>query len=388
MTPNSKFIGFVDGMTKLVNMKAKLGPLRNPNRKLMAGINLIIWMLTFVHTNNFAQQSGNSAENYPGTYYSNPIFEPILADPTVFRDPRSGEFYAYGTQDDWGDGQGSRLITILRSDDLVKWKVVGEAFESKPTWKERGGLWAPDINCIDGKYYLYYSYSVWADPNPGIGLAIADHPGGPFQDQGKIFMSDEVGVPNSIDPFFWEEDGRKYLFWGSYNNSPEQGTYVLPLADDGKSVPDMTKKVKIAAGDFEGVAIHYRNGFYYFFGSKGNCCDGAETKYHVKTGRSKNLMGPYLDKDGRPLKQRGNGTLLIQGNGVFVGPGHNSRIITDDQGTDWLIYHGIDVHQGKVSSGATRRMLMMDPIIWEDDWPVIRGQSPSTTPQKAPVIKN
>src|SRR5690606_38990570 len=81
-------------------------------------------------------------------YYTNPILDTVLADPSVILDPKSGFFYAYGTEDNWGDGLGSRLIPIVRSKDLVNWTLVGNAFERKPTWKEKGGLWAPDINRI------------------------------------------------------------------------------------------------------------------------------------------------------------------------------------------------------------------------------------------------
>ncbi len=319
--------------------------------------------------------------------YANPVFEPILADPSVIRDPQSGDFYAYGTQDDWGDGQGSRLIPILRSPNLVDWEVVGQAFSTKPTWKSNGGLWAPDVNYVNGKYHLYYAYSTWGDPNPGIGVAVATKPAGPFVDHGKLFTSEEADVPNSIDAFYFEEDGMKYLFWGSFSNAPTQGTYGVKLADDGLSIADLSQKVKIAAGDYEAVMIHKRSGYYYFFGSKGSCCDGANSQYHVLVARSKHLMGPYVDKEGRAITDRGNGTLLLQGDERIAGPGHNSRLVTDDEGTDWLLYHGIDRKQGKVSSGASRRMLMLDRIIWRDGWPEIEGGVPSATPKEAPVFQ-
>ncbi|SKB49844.1 arabinan endo-1,5-alpha-L-arabinosidase [Parapedobacter luteus] len=319
--------------------------------------------------------------------YINPVFEPILADPSVIRDPHSGYFYAYGTQDNWGDGQGSRLIPVLQSANLVDWQVVGQAFSSKPTWKSNGGLWAPDVNYVDGKYYLYYAYSTWGDPNPGVGVAIATKPTGPFVDHGKLFTSEEVDVPNSIDPFYYEEAGKKYLFWGSFSDAPTQGTYVVELADDGLSVPDLSRKIKLAAGDFEAVLIHKRDGYYYFFGSKGSCCDGANSQYHVLVARSERLMGPYLDKAGNPITARGNGTLFLKGNDKFAGPGHNARLITDDAGTDWFIYHGIDRTQGKVSSGASRRMLMLDKVIWRNGWPEIAGEAPSTTPQRVPFFQ-
>jgi arabinan endo-1,5-alpha-L-arabinosidase len=44
----------------------------------------------------------------------------------------------------------------------------------------------------------------------------------------------EIGVQNSIDPFYIEDDGKKYLFWGSF-----RGIYAIELNDDGLSLkPD------------------------------------------------------------------------------------------------------------------------------------------------------
>lgn len=329
-------------------------------------------------------------EELPGKY-TNPVFEPILADPTVARDPNTGIFYAIGTSDNWGDGKGHRLMPVLKSPDMVNWTIVGNAFLSKPTWKtdraSESSLWAGDLVKVNGMYHLYYSYSAWADANPAIGLATSPSPAVQFVDQGKLFFSSEVGVPNSIDPLYWEEGDKKYLFWGSYSNSANQGTYGIELSADGRSVPDLTKKFKIAAGDFEAVVLHKRDGYYYFFGSRGHCCDGAASDYHVRIARSTSLQGPYLDKNGKDIRERGNGTVFLQGNAVYAGPGHNARLITDDEGTDWLIYHAIDKEKSKVSSGATRRVLMLDKVTWTDGWPVIEGSSPSVTEKPAPVFK-
>src|SRR5699024_1631978 len=114
--------------------------------------------------------------------YSNPVFEPVLADPSVVFDEETDQFYAYGTEDDWADGTARKLVPVLESPDLVNWKYVGDAFDQKPDWKTDGGIWAPDINKIGDDYFLFYAYSVWGDENPGIGLAIADNPKGPFED--------------------------------------------------------------------------------------------------------------------------------------------------------------------------------------------------------------
>lgn len=319
--------------------------------------------------------------------FTNPVFEPILADPTVVR-ADDGWFYAYGTQDDWGDGQGSRLIPVVKSQDLANWTYVRNAFDTKPAWKPKGGIWAPEVVKVHNAYHMYYAFSTWGDEDPGIGLAVSSTPEGPFTDQGKLFLSSEIGVPNSIDPFFFEENGKKYLFWGSYSNAPSQGTFAVELSADGKKVPDLSQKHKIAAGDFEAVVIHKRDGYYYFIGSKENCCNGAESKYHLRVGRSEKLFGPYVDQDGKPLTDRGTGTLMLKGNDSYAGTGHNSRLITDTEGNDWTLYHAISKSNPKVSSGANRRVLMLDKVNWVNGWPQIENRAPVLAPQKKPAFSN
>lgn len=316
----------------------------------------------------------------------NPVFEPVLADPTVLRDPVSQLFYAYGTEDNWDDNEGWRWVPILESADMVNWRYVGQAFEDKPNWKEKGGIWAPDINYVDGRYFLYYSFSTWGDKNPGIGLAIAESPIGPFVDQGKLFDSQDIDVPNSIDPFYYQEKEKRYLFWGSFSSLPTQGTYVIELTEDSKRVRDIHQKTKIAAGDFEAVMIHKHGDYYYFFGSKGSCCGGRNSTYQVRVARSKNLLGPYLDKDGKDIAERGNGTLILEGNDQYAGPGHNSGIITDSQGKDWMLYHAIDRKNAKLKNGISRRVLMLEQLYWKDGWPLFQNPTPTTTRAANPVF--
>jgi arabinan endo-1,5-alpha-L-arabinosidase len=339
---------------------------------------ILIWISI---SNSFGQGKSSAAPKY-----QNPVFEPILADPTVVK-ADDGWFYAYGTMDNWGDGNGAHLVPIVRSKDLVQWTYLKDAFLKKPDWKEKGGIWAPEVAKVNGKYHLYYAFSTWGDPDPGIGLAIADSPEGPFTDAGKLFLSSEVNVPNSIDPFYMELDGRKYLFWGSFSNAPTQGTFGVELSDDGKTVSDLSKKFKIAAGDFEAVMIQKKDAYYYFFGSKESCCEGAKSKYHIRVGRSKSIFGPFLDKEGLDLIERGTGTMLLHSNDKYAGPGHNARFITDDAGEDWLLYHAIDKSKPYVSTGANRRVLMLDKVIWKEGWPEILASEPSIDSVNAPLFK-
>jgi arabinan endo-1,5-alpha-L-arabinosidase len=326
-------------------------------------------------------QNGNAQQKKgteDGTTYRNPILAKSTPDPTVIRVP-DGSFYLYCTED-------IRNIPIYHSTDLVHWNFVGTAFtnETRPNFEPKGGLWAPDINYINGKYVLYYSMSVWGcNGTCGIGVAVADAPQGPFTDKGALFQSNGIGVPNSIDQFYIEDGGKKYIFWGSFC-----GIYGVELEDDGLSLKAGTEKVRIAgrltetfdSEGTEGTYIHKRDGYYYYFGSTGTCCEGANSTYRVVVGRSENLLGPYLTKDGRSMFDNHYETIL-HGNATFAGPGHNAEIVTDDEGSDWLLYHAYLRDNPKLG-----RILCMDKIVWTDGWPAVAELEPSAE-SVVPVFK-
>ncbi|MDQ0428612.1 arabinan endo-1,5-alpha-L-arabinosidase [Planomicrobium stackebrandtii] len=310
--------------------------------------------------------------------FANPVYEPVLADPSIIQ-AEDGSYYAYGTEDAWGDDSETKLVPISRSTNLIDWEFVGEAFEEKPDWKTAGDLWAPDIQFYNDQYMLFYSLSLWGDSNPGIGVAVAASPAGPFEDKGKLFTSEEIGVDNSIDPFFYVEDEVPYLAWGSFH-----GIYGIELSQDGLTT--VGEKFQLAGEDYEAPYIIERDGFYYFFGSKGSCCDGQDSTYHVAVGRSENFKGPYVDREGKTLLDNGGTTILSSDEeSKFAGPGHNS-VIKDEAGEDWLVYHAIEKADPVLWTGASRRPLMIDPIIWEDGWPAIEGGQPSEEEIPVPVM--
>ena len=196
----------------------------------------------------------------PKNVYYNPVINYSLPDPSVIKG-EDGYFYLYATEN-------IRNLPIHRSKNLVDWEYMGTAFtnDTRPDFEPKGGLWAPDINKIGDKYVLYYSMSVWGGEwTCGIGCATADKPEGPFKDHGKMFRSNEINVQNSIDPFYIEEGGRKYLFWGSF-----RGIYAIELSDDGLSLKEGATPQKVAGTAYEGTYIHKKDGYYYFFASIGD----------------------------------------------------------------------------------------------------------------------
>ena len=192
--------------------------------------------------------------------YRNPVIDYSLPDPSLIK-ADDGYFYVYATEN-------IRNLPIHRSRNLVDWEEVGTAFtdETRPTFEPKGGLWAPDINYINGQYVLYYSMSVWGGEwTCGIGVATADKPEGPFTDRGMMFRSNTIGVQNSIDQYYIEENGKKYMFWGSF-----RGIYGIELSDDGLTLKEGAEKKQVAGTAYEGTYIHKRGKYYYLFASIGS----------------------------------------------------------------------------------------------------------------------
>lgn len=75
--------------------------------------------------------------------------------------------------------------------------------------------------------------------------------------------------------------------------------------------------------------VTYHAGFYYLFVNWDRCCNGNQSTYNIRVGRSKNITGPYRDRTGLKMLQ-GGGTLFLgavkSSGGAAVsdeiGPGH------------------------------------------------------------------
>lgn len=301
-----------------------------------------------------------------------PVIDMSAPDPTVIR-AEDGTFYLYATED-------MRNVPIFHSANLVDWKLVGTAFtdNSRPKWLPKGGIWAPDIQRVGGKYHLYYAKSVWGGEwDAGIGVAVSNNPAGPFVDRGCMFTSKQIGIQNCIDPFYIEDGGKKYLFFGSFH-----GIYGVELTADGLHVKQGAKPREVAGTFMEATYIRRRGGYYYLFGSTGTCCEGARSTYRITIGRSKSLFGPYVDKAGQRLLDNHYNILLDKDDSV-LGPGHNAGLITDDAGNDYMFYHGF-----KASDPDAGRVVWLSRIVWTDGWPSVMMGKGSQKNETVPVIKS
>ena len=301
--------------------------------------------------------------------YKNPVIAEDAPDPSVIRG-NDGYYYLFSTAEH-----------VYRSSNLTKWTYLRQVFDGgkRPTFVEGvNTYWAPCVTKQDGRYVMYFALSTWGGGDTAsIGVATADKPEGPYTivGDGKLFTSGEVGVHNSIDPNYIEYNGKKYIVWGSWN-----GIWLIELTADGLAVKDIKTKTQIAGTRFEAPYIYRRGRFFYLFCSIGACCEGANSTYETIVGRSRSLFGPYVTKNNKKLMDN-NYELFLTSNTPCIAPGHNSRIIEDEEGKTWMTYHGY-----MRTNPTEGRVVWLDEVKWENDWPYIEGTGASSESLEGPVV--
>jgi len=413
-------------------------------RSVYVDIALLIALLLFLAPTRASAATWTASPSLHATAptastYTNPIIAQTSPDPAIIK-ALDGYYYVIASSDFWQDGS-YHILPIYRSTDLVHWTFVRDAFPARPDWAASdAGLWAPDLQYYNHKYYMYYTAS-WTNPLPkygtnggsAIGVATADSPAGPWTDAGDpaggsfqhgpivpprpcVFNTDPNCYYWTFDPAeFTNHDGQKYFYYGSYFG----GTLGQKMANDGLHV--VGSAIQVGHWDrYEGTYIvrHDVNGhpYYYNFSSTANCCAGPNTAYSVVVNRSTSPLGPFVDQNGfpmeRPLAQpvptqrpshdpagdnvgaQGGGYPTLKQNGnKWHGVGHNA-IITDLSGQEWIVYHGVEANNGWVNASdpnarITYRQLLMDRLDWTaDGWPVVNNgagpsvvnHAPTTTP--------
>ena len=336
--------------------------------------------------------AGPAATAPQAASYSNPVLDEDFPDPAVLR-AQDGFYYAYATQSEHGGV--SLNIQVARSRDLVSWERLGDALPVKPGWASRTqDFWAPHVAEHGGRYYLYYSAkpdAALTDNERGLCLAVAtaDRPQGPFADIGRPLQCGPGFV--NIDPMSFDDPatGRRLLYWGS-GFGPVK---VQELAEDrisfapGSAPIDLVHVVPSEdPAEYrrlvEGAWVIYRAPYYYLFFSGDNCC-GPNAHYAVMVARSRSATGPF-----ETLAEAGGtgGSVILERRGIWVAPGHNS-VIADARGDWWLLYHAVDFRRPRSRPEAdvnTRRVMLLDRLVWRDGWP--RTEGPTERPQPAPAV--
>ena len=317
-----------------------------------------------------------------------PVRETPVHDPVMIR--QDGVYYLFAT------GSG---ISVWSSKDLKTWKKEKPVFDQPPAWAVaavpgfKGHIWAPDISYYNGWYFLYYSVSAFGKNTSCIGVAVnktLDTAAAAYRwiDKGKVLQSIPGKTPwNAIDPNLVVDDkGTPFLSFGSFWDGlklvklkknalqPAQDLDRLPTiasrVDHRKTrgqVPAVADNPVDAGGNaIEAPFIFRHKQWYYLFASIDYCCKGVNSTYKIVVGRSKKIIGPYRDRQGLRM-DRGGGSLLLQGNQLWHGTGHNSVYTFD--GRDYMVFHGYDAND----KGKSK--LRIEELVWQDEWPVVKEET-------------
>jgi arabinan endo-1,5-alpha-L-arabinosidase len=291
---------------------------------------------------------------------------PSTHDPVVIE--AAGTLYMFHT----GNNVGAKTST-----SLVTWSNAS-ALSSTPAWTNTytardGDLWAPDISYFGGQYHLYYSASSFGQNSSCIGHATrAALNSGSWADQGQVICTTTSNNYNAIDPnVIVDQAGAPWLSFGSFWD----GIMMIPLdmtgARMGTAAPMNIAQRMAPEKPVEAPFIVRRCGYYYLFVSWDKCCQGASSTYNIRVGRSTAVTGPYVDKAGLPMlntnrQATDGGTLVVQGDARWKGPGHNAIIFRGN--VAYNVYHSYDANaNGRIT-------LRISEIAWDaDGWPISAG---------------
>jgi beta-xylosidase len=283
--------------------------------------------------------SPGAAQSTPHTEYHNPILWGDYSDPDVIR--VGNEYLLVASTFSFMPG-----IPVLKSTDLLHWTIIGHVFprlDIDPRYSMIGGnrygrgAWAPAIRFHAGRYYVYFP-----TPDEGIFMSSASSPAGPWTPPVAVLAG-----PGYEDPCpFWDDDGQAYLIHSRVGAGP---LILHHMSPDGRTVLDAGTVIERDAKNLptlEGPKLYKRDGYYYIFAPYGGVSTGAQAVL-----RSRSIEGPYEVR-----------TVLAQGSTSVNGPHQGGYIETPD-GKGWFLHFH--------SAGAYGRIDYLEPVRWDDGWPVI-----------------
>ncbi len=281
-----------------------------------------------------------------GTYI-NPVINADYSDPDVVA--VGDDFYM--TASSFGCAPG---LPILHSRDLVNWDIVNYALKEVPPTdfyssapRHGKGVWAPSIRFHDGEYYIY-----WGDPDFGIFMVKTADPLGEWSE--PVLVKAGKGM---IDPTpLWDDDGRVYLVhaWAASRSRFNSIVTICELNSDGTKV--ISQPVLVFDGNdgvnhtIEGPKLYKRNGWYYIFAPAGGVVDGWQIVL-----RSRSIYGPYESR-----------IVMAQGDTPVNGP-HQGAWVDNAAGESWFLHFQ--------DRGPYGRVIHLNPMAWNEDWPVIGEDS-------------
>jgi len=286
------------------------------------------------------------ADNGDGTF-TNPVIMADFPDVDVIR--VNDTYYMLATTMFTFPG-----VPLLQSNDLVNWRYctnIVKRMDESPCYnldscnRYAHGQWAGSLRYHNGQFYVLFNTL-----NEGAFLCTAIDPAGPWKIKrlGRGFH--DCGL-------LFDDNGKIYVASG-YNK-----IYMTEL-DAGFS--PVSKDSLVFTGDIrkglEGTHMYRLNGYYYLY-----CTYGGADGFQVAL-RSRNIWGPYEERI--VIKEWDH-------NNVNFGI-HQGALIQTQKGEWWTMLF--------IDMGPFGRFPSLQPVRWQDDWPVAGVDGKAVVKYKKPGV--
>ena len=285
------------------------------------------------------------SDNGDGTY-TNPVLAADFPDPDIIL--VDDVYYFVSTTMFIFPG-----VTLLKSYDLVNWEFCSNAvqrFDFSPCYNLDGcnryghGQWATSLKYHNGTFYLLF-----ITLDEGGFLCTATKPAGPWQIK---------KLPKGFyDPgLFFDDDGRIYV---------AHGYSEIRMTELDENYAPVSKDSLIYTGDIrrglEGTHVYKIDKTYYLYCTYGGL-DGIQVAL-----RSENIYGPYEQKV--VISETTHGPNF----GI-----HQGALIQTQTGEWWTMLF--------VDSGPFGRFPSLQPVTWEDGWPMVGVNGHAVVQYKKPDV--
>lgn len=228
------------------------------------------------------------------------------------------------------------------STDMVNWTEHADFFKATDFHWAKGSAYAAKIIERNGKFYFYAPVSPTVLKGKAIGVAIADHPAGPYKDaNGSPLITHDMLPATSnekanLDPtVLIDDDEQAYIFWGN------KTCYYARLKENMIEVDGSIQTVDLPLFE-EGAHLFKRNGWYYL-------AYGYGSPEKVAYAMSRDIKGPWQFKG-----------ILNE----LAGNCETNRPCTIDfNGESYFIYH----NGGLKNGGSHRRSVCIDYLFFNPD---------------------
>lgn len=222
--------------------------------------------------------------------------------------------------------------TLLQSKDLVNWEYCSNPLESLSDVDKfnlangqsayAGGMWASALGYVDGKFYILLQAN-----DAGMYVMTATDPSGKwtsrklndgYYDCGMLIEGNDIYVVSGINHITVSRLDRNF--------NKQESREIIVRDDSG----------------LEGNKIYHIGDYYYIYSTYGGT-EGSQTIF-----RSKTPMGNYEEVSDRVIKNQHI---------------HQGALVDTPSGEWWTILFKDD--------GAIGRVPFLEPVKWQDGWPVI-----------------